>query len=107
MFSKKSISKLTPRQVEDRLGGKGTSRIIDVRESGEWASGHIPGARHIPLSMLPLRLGELDRGSEYIMVCQSGGRSARACEYLTQNGYRAVDMAGGMSGWSGPLAFGQ
>lgn len=106
MFFKRA-HKLTPKEVESRIQAGGASSVIDVRERDEWASGHIPGIRHIPLSQLPIRLHELDQGQEYIVLCQSGGRSARACEYLNRNGYRALDMAGGMSSWIGKITSGR
>lgn len=96
-----------PHEVEDSIKREGVVTIIDVREPEEWISGHIPGARHIPLGQLPARIGELDRNAEFVVVCRSGGRSARACEYLAQRGYRAINMTGGMSEWTGPLAYGQ
>lgn len=106
MFNKHP-KKLAPREVESRIKTGGASFVIDVRETDEWTAGHIPGIRHIPLSQLPIRLKELHPGSEYILLCQSGGRSARACGYLNQRGYRALDMAGGMSAWTGQVTYGR
>jgi rhodanese-related sulfurtransferase len=50
--------------------------LLDVRETSEWNIGHAPGARHIPPSALPGRLGELPTGRPVVAVCQSGLRSA-------------------------------
>lgn len=77
--------------------------VIDVREPSEWRSGHIPGARNIPLGQLPERLAELDPGRETMVVCLSGGRSTRACEYLSRMGYKVTNLKGGMSGWTGDV----
>ncbi|RTE09828.1 rhodanese-like domain-containing protein [Paenibacillus whitsoniae] len=81
--------------------------ILDVREQDEWESGHIHGAYHIPLGQINRALNELDREQETIVVCRSGNRSSRACEYLSSLGCRVVNMTGGMSAWSGALAYGQ
>lgn len=81
--------------------------IIDVREPEEWLSGHIPGAKLIPLRLLPFKIMELDRNTEYLIVCHSGSRSTRACEYLTDEGFKVVNLLGGMSHWTGALAYGR
>ena len=72
--------------------------VLDVREDDEWTAGHAPGARHIPLSQVPARLDELPEGEVHV-VCRSGGRSARATAWLNQNGFEAVNVAGGMGAW--------
>lgn len=78
--------------------------IIDVREPGEYAAGHIPGARLIPLREIVERMAELPRDRELIMVCRSGNRSGTAAEILAARGYQAANMAGGMLAWPGPIA---
>nr|WP_302104716.1 rhodanese-like domain-containing protein [Polycladomyces sp. WAk] len=79
---------------KDRIG------VLDVRKAEEWTKGHIPGAIHIPLDELPLRLGELDPNREWIVVCRSGNRSAKACAYLAERGFRVRNMRGGMLAWN-------
>lgn len=74
--------------------------ILDVREPQEWAAGHIEGAAHIPLHDLPRRLGELPEGSQLLVVCKIGGRSAQAVMWLSRNGHEAVNLVGGMVDWS-------
>jgi rhodanese-related sulfurtransferase len=72
--------------------------VLDVREPVEWAHGHIDGAIHIPLSLLPVRLEELP-AAQTLVVCRVGGRSAQAVMWLQQQGYDAVNLAGGMLDW--------
>ncbi|RZQ62120.1 rhodanese-like domain-containing protein [Amycolatopsis suaedae] len=76
--------------------------LLDVREDDEWAAGHAPVAKHIPLGELPARLDELaelpDDQPLYV-VCRTGGRSARATMWLNANGWDAVNVAGGMKSW--------
>lgn len=74
--------------------------LVDVREDDEWQAGHAPGAQHIPLGQLTARLGELPEG-ELVIVCRSGGRSARAVAWLNQNGFEALNLDGGMQAWDG------
>ena len=59
--------------------------LLDVREPDEWEAGHIKGALHIPLGDLPARFGELPGEGEVLVICRSGGRSARAVAWLNQN----------------------
>jgi rhodanese-related sulfurtransferase len=74
--------------------------LLDVREQDEWDAGHAPQAVHIPLGELPDRVGELDPDAPLVVVCHSGARSARATAWLTQGGYDAVNLDGGMIAWA-------
>jgi rhodanese-related sulfurtransferase len=74
--------------------------VLDVREAEEWDAGHAPGARHLPMSELPARLGELPDDDPLYVVCRSGGRSARVVAYLAGQGYPAVNVDGGMQSWA-------
>lgn len=73
--------------------------VLDVRTADEFASGHIADATFMPLHVVPLRLSELDRSARYLVVCESGARSAQATSYLLQQGYDARSMTGGMAAW--------
>ena len=73
--------------------------VLDVREPVEWQHGHIEGAVHIPLSLLPTRVGELPEG-QALVVCKIGGRSAQAVMWLQQQGFDAVNLDGGMLDWA-------
>lgn len=74
--------------------------LLDVREHDEWDAGHAPGARHIPLSELGARAGEVPQAELIYVVCRSGVRSARAAQALAGAGWRAVNVAGGMQDWA-------
>jgi rhodanese-related sulfurtransferase len=76
------------------------SRILDVREQDEWDAGHIDGAEHVPLADVPARLDELVGDDPLVVVCRSGGRSARAVAWLVENGVDAVNLDGGMGAWA-------
>ena len=91
---------ITPAEVKSRLMNGEKLNIIDVREDEEVAAGMIPGARHIRLGDLPIRLSEIEQTGEIIMVCRSGRRRERACEYLEQMGFTGLkNMVGGMLKW--------
>lgn len=73
--------------------------LLDVREQDEWDAGRAPGALHIPLSELPERLEDLPE-DDLLVVCRTGGRSARATAWLEHSGYDARNLDGGMKAWS-------
>ena len=75
------------------------ARVIDVRETAEYESGHVPGAVHVALSTVPDHIDVFrGEGSAYV-ICQAGGRSQRACEFLAQHGLDVVNVAGGTGAW--------
>ena len=74
-------------------------QLIDVREEWEYEDSHVPGAVNIPLGQLPDRIGELNREQLVTVICQSGGRSMRAADFLIANGIEAVSVAGGTGAW--------
>lgn len=76
-----------------------TGHVLDVREGIEWVAGHIEGAQHIPLHELPERIGELPSDEPVLVVCKVGGRSAQATAFLSQRGYDAVNLDGGLVAW--------
>lgn len=76
--------------------------VIDVREDAEVAGGKIPNARHVPLSALRQRLGDLERFRDrpVVLVCRSGSRSGTAASILRKAGFQRVyNLKGGMLAW--------
>lgn len=93
-----------PQEVTiSQLASLTTPLVVDVREVDEFVSGHVPGAINIPLSELVERVGEVPAAPEVHVICQAGGRSLRACEYLSGLGQFAgtefVNVAGGTGMW--------
>lgn len=88
---------ITTQQVSTRLG---EAQIVDVRETEELVDGMIPGARHIPLGVIPDNYAALDATRPVIVVCRSGRRSAAAAEKLAAAGFDAHTMTGGMLEWA-------
>ncbi len=95
------MKEITAKELEQKLNAGQDVNIIDVREDTEVTMGKIPGAKHIPLGQIPDHLEKLDKNEHYYLVCRSGGRSGRACEFLEQHGFRATNVAGGMLAWEG------
>jgi glyoxylase-like metal-dependent hydrolase (beta-lactamase superfamily II)/rhodanese-related sulfurtransferase len=84
--------------------------VLDVREPGEYAHGHVPGAISLPQADLASRLEELPRDRPVITLCERGVRSLRAAQFLVQTGiHRVESVRGGTSAWRAAgkaLAFG-
>lgn len=98
------MKEITTEQLAELLKGDHRNYIIiDVRERSEVAAGKIHEAIHVPLGDIPKRLSEFDKVKEYIFVCRSGARSFQATMFLTQLGYKATNMVGGMLDWQGEV----
>lgn len=99
---------ITPEEVVQQLEQGDRLTIVDVREREEWVEGHIKQAVHIPLSELEARVKEFDQLEQpVIMVCRSGGRSGRACDFLEAHGYSVINMTGGMLQWPSVVEAGE
>ena len=76
--------------------------ILDVREDQEYAGGHVPHSKHIPLRQLAGRVQELEKFKDkpIIAICRSGARSSQGCSVLRKNGFEQVyNLSGGISAW--------
>lgn len=80
---------------EPTLPRDGSVTLLDTRTPEEYAAGHIPGFRNIPVDELRQRLDEVERGKPVYVVCQSGLRSYIASRLLTGHGYETYNFAGG------------
>jgi rhodanese-related sulfurtransferase len=78
--------------------------LLDCREDGEWAAGHIDGAVHIPMNQIPTRISDgsnaLAPERQIVVVCRVGSRSAHVANWLNRNGYDALNLDGGMLAWT-------
>ena len=85
-----------------QLINRGKAAIVDVRDAAEYATGHLPEAKNIPLAELGQRLGELEKfkAKSVIVVCQSGARAATAAGLLQKAGFAdVVNLDGGVAAW--------
>jgi rhodanese-related sulfurtransferase len=74
--------------------------VLDIREQAEFAAGHLPNARHIPLAQLAERAGELPAGKPVLVCCNTGARSASAAGVLRKAGRDQVfNLSGGLQAW--------
>lgn len=85
-----------------RLMNQGMTLVLDVREEKEYASGHLPRARHVPLKELGAKVAELGKYKEkpVIVTCRSGPRAAAASRALKRAGFTNVYvLKGGVAAW--------
>lgn len=71
--------------------------VLDVREVEEFETLHLEGAQNLPLSQLTDTYDQLDKDLLYYVICKSGMRSARACQFLAEQGYDVINVQGGMT----------
>lgn len=85
------------------LINRSKATIVDVREAKDFAGGHLPDAKNIPLADFDKRIGELDKfkSKSVVVVCQTGGmRAATAANKLAKAGYTdVVTLDGGIAAW--------
>jgi rhodanese-related sulfurtransferase len=72
-------------------------KVLDIREDVEMELGTIEGSIHIPLNELRDRLGELDKDKTYVAFCAIGLRGYLAERALKDNGFKAMNLAGGFN----------
>ena len=94
---------LTPTEFVERRSRGESLTLLDVREEWELGVASVPDVVHIPMGEVADRLGELDRGREVVVLCRSGRRSLQVANFLQQNGFQAVNLAGGILAWSREL----
>ena len=71
--------------------------LVDVREAEEFQTLHLEGAQNLPLSQLADIYDQLDKDLLHYVICKSGMRSARACQFLAEQGYDVINVQGGMT----------
>ena len=97
-----SVPEITPTELKARLDSGDVPILVDVREPFEVEIADLPehGQVRIPTRDFPQRFEELDAGSEVVVYCRSGSRSAWAAAILLQNGHeRVLNLRGGVLGW--------
>ena len=85
-----------------RLMNQGGLLVLDVRDEKDYAAGHLPKARHIPVKELSGRISEIAKykAKPVIVTCRSGPRAAAACRLLKQSGFGTVyQLRGGLAAW--------
>ncbi|HEY7640022.1 MAG TPA: cyclic nucleotide-binding domain-containing protein [Steroidobacteraceae bacterium] len=69
---------------------------LDVRLPSEFENYSLPGALNLPLYFIRLKLKTLERDVHYVVCCDTGRRSSAACYILSERGFRASVLKGGL-----------
>jgi sulfur-carrier protein adenylyltransferase/sulfurtransferase len=96
-----NIGDMTPEELKQKIdAGDKNLFVLDVREPNEYQICNL-GGHLIPLNDLPKRVSELDSSKEIVVHCKMGGRSAKAVDYLKQQGFTNVhNLVGGINAWA-------
>jgi len=98
----KNIHNITAEEAYQLIKTKIDLIIIDVRTKQEFQTGHIPGAKSIPVAEFALRINELNKYKDtpILVHCASGGRSPATVRVLLKNNFSNIyHMKRGLSGW--------
>lgn len=78
-----------------------TFKLVDVRTQEEYDADHVPGSVLLPVDELPHRYQELGQTTHLVFICQNGGRSAQAAEFIASiGGSEIYNVVGGMANWA-------
>jgi molybdopterin/thiamine biosynthesis adenylyltransferase/rhodanese-related sulfurtransferase len=100
----RSIPTISVYDLRRKLEGDASVMIVDVREPFEYEIARIAGSKLIPLSDLPSRFDELERGKEIVALCKTGVRSAHAVELLQSAGFtQSFNLEGGIDAWASEI----
>ena len=95
------VPRIEPEALRAELDSDEPPFLVDVREPGEWAIAHLPGAHLIPKRELADRVDELTRAAKVVVYCRSGVRSAEATRFLLDLGFSNVrTLRGGLNAWA-------
>lgn len=97
---------ITAKDLFTRLKDGENLYLLDVREQNEFAAGAIVSwpVDHVPLGTLPQRAEHIPLDRPIVCICRSGGRSARAAQWLESQGAATVyNLTGGMKAWSADI----
>jgi len=98
-----NIPEITPAEFVARRDRGDAMTLLDVRDDWELGIASVPGVVHIPMGEVPERIAELNQSMEVVVLCRSGRRSLEVANYLQRNGFKAVNLAGGILAWSRDL----
>lgn len=92
---------VTPAEVAQQIKDPRTAPyLLDVRTPEEFAEGHVPGAKNIPVADIAERAAEVPKDRPVVVYCRSGARVKRANAILRERGYtNLVEMEGSMLAW--------
>lgn len=99
-FPLASVEQISVDELDRRIKEGKAEVILDVRRPGEWKTGHIRSASHLPLSHLAETAQQVPQNKAVHVICAGGFRSSAAASILEQKGFRHItNVVGGMTAW--------
>ena len=92
-----AIAEIDVDELEEQLADG--ARLVDVRQPYEFDEMRVSGAVLVPLATVPDHIDAFRSDSPVYVICKTGARSARACEFLAAQGVEAINVAGGTLAW--------
>ena len=98
--SSTTMKEITVLELKDKLDTELDGILVDVRTPAEVAAAALNGTLRIPLQELPQRYREIPTDKTIYIHCKAGGRSAKACAFLADQGItNTVNIKGGTDAW--------
>jgi rhodanese-related sulfurtransferase len=96
------VRSLNARELKTRLAAKGDKPLIlDVREDWEVRTARLPDTLHIPMRQVPVRVAELPKDAEIVVLCHHGVRSLQVANFLAHHGFKNIfNLTGGIDAWA-------
>jgi len=96
-----SVIQISAKNLQEKLANNTKVTLLDVRESNEFQFAHIKGSLHIPLSLIPLKINEIDTTKDCVVICHHGMRSQQAANFMVNSGLNNIyNLSGGIDAWS-------
>jgi rhodanese-related sulfurtransferase len=94
------MTEISPQDLKARLDRHEPLVLLDVREDWETALCRLANSTHIPIEEIEFRTAELDQADDIVVYCHHGVRSAAVANFLRQQGFKAVNLQGGVDQWA-------
>lgn len=94
------IKTISPQDLKSLLSSSNSQYdYIDVRSPAEYQDFHLPDTTNIPLDQLAQNIDQLCKDKTIVTICAKGIRSAKASEFLLSNGFKTINLEGGLDNW--------
>ncbi len=94
-----SITNIDVEELKEMIKAN-EAEIIDVRESYEHEDHHIKGDKLIPMSLIHLKIDEIDWSKKVVLYCRTGARSGMAANMLSKQGKDVYNLSSGVIEWA-------
>jgi len=95
------IQEIDAAELKARMDSQEPLDLLDIRSDAEVLQGILPGAEHLPMHLIPMKMHDFPKDQTVVLYCRSGARSYHACAYLMQQGItNVVNLRGGIISWA-------